>query len=364
MRFTCEHDALTAAFTTAGRAVNPRSHISALAGIHLNLHSDTLTVTGSDLDLTIVTDTAVKSETSGGACILPARLTTELFRTFNPGTVTIDIDGPTATVTAGRSVSTIRTLSGDEYPHLDILDMTDSIQLPAPELHAALKQVTPYVSSEETRPILQGVLMSTEPDGLRLVATDSYRLAVCDLPGINLPDTGQAALIPGRALTELARIIGAATHITIRLTDRAAGFQVGATTIMTRLIEGAYPPYLALIPDHQPNRSTINREAFMSAVRRAAVLARHPALIRLTFDSDTVTVASATADIGDTTETVDAVNTGDSLTIGFNATYLLDGFESAGGDTVTIDTIYPLKSATIRSAGHGDFLYLLMPVRI
>ncbi|HRE01571.1 MAG TPA: DNA polymerase III subunit beta, partial [Ilumatobacteraceae bacterium] len=136
-----------------------------------------------------------------------------------------------------------------------------AVTLPTEQVGEALRQVVRAASTDEARPVLTGVLLAAEADGLRMVATDSYRLAVRDLPGASVLGTDQKVLVPGRALNELARLVGNAPELTLRLGEREATFEVGAVRLTTRLIEGEFPNYRQLIPASYPNKLTVSREA-------------------------------------------------------------------------------------------------------
>jgi DNA polymerase-3 subunit beta len=224
--------------------------------------------------------------------------------------------------------------------------------------------VVPAASSDDARPILTGVLMAAEPEGLRLVATDSYRLAVRDLPGTTVLAEGQHVLVPSRALAELGRVLGPSDTLTLRLGERDASFEVGGTRLTTVLIEGEFPNYRGLIPTSQPNRLTVGREALLEAVRRVKLLAREATPVRLAMSAEGLELVAVTQDVGQAHESLDAKYEGAELTVAFNPEYLLQGVEVTPGDEVTLETVDALKPALVKSAEHPEFLYLLMPVRV
>ena len=161
-----------------------------------------------------------------------------------PGAVAVDIDEEEARITSGRAEFTIRILPAEEYPRLPE-PTGDPLTISAGNLASALKQVVTAASSDDARPILTGVFLAAEDGGLRLVATDSYRLAVRDLPGAAVLSEGQQVLVPSRALSELARVLAGAENVELRLGERDASFQVGTIRLTTRLIEGEFPNYAA-----------------------------------------------------------------------------------------------------------------------
>jgi DNA polymerase-3 subunit beta len=219
-------------------------------------------------------------------------------------------------------------------------------------------------SSDEGRPILTGVLLTAEETGLRLVATDSYRLAVRDLPGVTVLRAGQKVLVPSKALQELGRVLDASEPVTLHLGDHDATFEAGGVRLATRLIEGEFPNYRQLIPSHYPNRLTVGRDAFLDAVRRVKLLARDASPVRLAMSGDGLELSAVSQDVGQATESLDAKYEGSEMTVAFNPEYLAAGVDAAAGDEVSLETLDALKPAVLRSVEHTDFLYLLMPVRV
>lgn len=364
MKFRCERDLLVEALASAGRAAAGRgTSLPVLAGVRLELTGDRLRMTGTDLELTISVEVEVSGD-GDGVVILPGRLASDIVRALPAGAVELEVADDQARISAGRSDFSLRVLPVDEFPRL--AEATgDPVTLASDELEAALSQVVRAASSDDARPILTGVLLVAEGDGLRLVATDSYRLAIRDLPGTSVLAEGQQVLVPSRALQELARALGGpADSLTVRLGEREASFEVGGTRLTTVLIEGEFPPYERLIPQAQPNRLTVGREALLEAVRRVKLLAREATPVRLSMSDGGLELVAVTQDVGQAHESLDAKFEGTELTVAFNPEYLVQGIEVAPGDEVTIETVDALKPAILRVPEHPEFLYLLMPVRV
>jgi DNA polymerase-3 subunit beta len=362
VKFRCERDVLVDALGTVGRAVSARGGSPVLSGLRFVLTGDQLVLTGSDLDLTISASLVVAGAEDGSA-VIPAKLVADIVRSLEPGAVTIEASGDESHVSGGRSQFTVHLYPVDEFPQLP-LPGGESVTLDAAELAEGLRQVVPAASGDDSRPILTGVLLAAEAGGLRLVATDSYRLAVRDLPGTSVLDEGQHVLIPSRALTELTRVLASAESVTLLLGEHDASFSVGDVTLTTRLIEGEFPNYRGLIPTAQPNRLLVGRSALIDAVRRVRLMAREATPVRLTLGTDSLELLALTQDVGQASESVDAKYEGAELTVAFNPEYLLDGLEVTPGDEVSLETVDALKPALLRSNESQDFLYLLMPVRV
>ena len=366
MKLRCERDVLAEALATAGRAVASRGALPVLSGVRLELAGDRLTITGSDLELTITVELTVAG-LADGVAVVPSRLVNDIVKALEPGAVELETGDDEARIASGRSEFSLRTLPADEFPRVAAVE-GDEVRFEADALVGALRQVLPAASGDDNRPILTGVLLAAEEGGLRLVATDSYRLAVRDLPGVSVLSSGGHVLVPSRALAELSRSLGDGGELTLRLGERDASFasrsDTGGIVLTTRLIEGDYPNYQGLIPQNQPNRLTVAREPLMEALRRVKLLARDATPVRLLISADGLELKAVTQDVGEGSESLDATYEGEDLTVAFNPDYLLAGVEAASGEEITLSTMDSLKPAVVRTPASDDYLYLLMPVRV
>ena len=364
MKFRCERDVLVEALSTSGRAISTRSAtIPALAGINFEARKDELRLTGTDLDLMIQITIPVVVISEGSA-VIPARLITDIVRALPSGAVTIDAEGDEAQVTAGRSQFAVRTLNTEEFPSIPTIQHF-SASLSAPELVDALRQVVRAASADDARPVLTGVHMSAEETGLRLVATDSYRLAIRDIPGAEIMKSDQSVLVPSRALSELSRVLPSMGDVQVALEEREITFAVDNIHLSSRLIEGQFPDYRPLIPSSYPNRLSVDRDALLEAVRRVKLLVRDATTpVRMALQPDGVELTVVSQEVGQATEDVEAKYEGEEITVAFNPAYLIDGLEAVPQGDVLIETIDALKAATLKSSSREEFLYLIMPVRV
>lgn len=363
MKFRCEREALAEALSTASRAVAGRAApLPVLSGLRLELKGNELTVTGTDLDLTIQLSIEVGGDVDGGI-VVPAKLAADIVRSLGTGAVEVAVEGDDVAISNSRSRFTLRPMSFDDYPKV-AAPVDQSVTLPAAAFGEALNQVNRATSTDENRPTLTGVMMVAEGDGLRMVATDTYRLAVRDLAGHQVLSADQRVIVPAKALRELQRLVGGADEVTMRLGERHAMFEVGSLRMTTRLIEGEFPSYRHLVPESHPNTLTVERDALLDAIRRVKILAKDSTPIRIEMGGDTLRVKAITQDVGNATEELDCSYSGDELVMAFNPEYLVAGIEACAGDSVTLSTSVPLKPAVLRGVGSSEYLYLLMPVRV
>ena len=383
MKFRCERDSLVEVLTTAGRAVSSRTSTSmALGGVRVESMGNHLGVVGTDLDLTVHASTEAIG-IADGVCVAPAKLLADIVRSLEPGAVTIESEGDKIEIGAARSRFSLRTFPVDDFPSLPEPPQAATF-LPATSLASALRQVVRAASSDDARPLLTGVLIAAEGSGIRLVATDSYRLAMRDIDGSDALSDGSQILVPARALAELQKLSAlgitakedvssaarggensATPTIGLSIGDHDVTFTAGEVKVSTRLLDGSYPDYRQLIPAEYPNRLHVGKDSLLDALRRVRLLVRdNTTPVRLSMRSGGVDLTVVSQEVGDASETVDADFDGSDLTIAFNPTYLIDGVEAVSGDEVLLETVDATKPATVRAAEETNFRYLLMPVRV
>jgi DNA polymerase III subunit beta len=362
VKFRCERDTLADAVATAQRTVASRSGaLPVLQDLRVTATDDGLELIGSDLEITNRVRVPAEVEESGVAVV--PKLLGEIVRRLEPGPVTVSVTGDEAVITAGRFSTSLRLKPAEDYPRLTPPD-GDGVRVDAAAFAAALKQVVRAASKDDLRPILTGVLLTAHGGGLRLVATDSYRLAVRDLAGVSMLEEGQRVLVAAKGLAEVQRLAGDG-EIEVVLRERDVVFRTSRAEVTARLIEGDFPNYEQLIPSGYPNRLTVSREHLLDALDRVQIVGqnRDNAAVRLAMSAEGLELSMSAQDVGNAQETLDAKFEGGELTAAFNPLFLREGAEALDSSEVALETVDPLKPATLRSADGGDFLYLLMPVR-
>jgi DNA polymerase-3 subunit beta len=373
VKFRSERDVLVDALATAGRGVGGRGASAAvLSGLLLVCEGNRLVATGTDLDLTIRVELEVIGLEDGSA-VVPARLVADIVRSLEPGAVTVEgaAEGTEERIeiSAARSRFGLRTYPVVEFPAIAGPE-GPAIRMPGPLLAEGLRQVVRAASSDDARPLLTGVLLTHQDGAVRLVATDSYRLALRDLIGTTGLPEGSDVLVPARALGELQRLpLGAGEDgpaaVEVTTGPHEIAFTAGSVRISTRLLDGSYPDYRQLIPPDYPNRLHVGKENLVAVLRRVRLLVRdNTTPVRLSMRPGGVDLTVVSQEIGEASETVDGDFTGEDLVIAFNPSYLIDGVEAVVGDEVLVETADPTRPATVRGAENDDYRYLLMPVRV
>lgn len=359
MRIRAERDDLASVLGRAARVVGTRSPMPILQGVLCEVTGNTLRVTGTDLDMTVRTSLEVEA-IDEGSTVIQARYATGAVPKLPAGAVTVEATEGHVEISGGGPKFRFRELPVEDFPKVADPDFSDSVKVDGKLLADAIAQVGVAASTDDARPILTGISFEHRPEGLRMVATDSYRLAVKDIPAVTAPISG---LIPVRALGEIDKTIGAES-IDVAIGAREAAFRSERGTLSVRLIEGTFPQYEGLIPASTPNRLVVDRDALLEAIDRASLVAEDHIPVRLKLQSGGLEVSVTRQDVGGETEYVEAKYEGEEMTIAFNSRYLNDGVKAIRGDHVQLDVVDPLKPGLLRASGDSDFLYLLMPVRL
>ena len=362
MKLRCDRDVLAEALQTAQRGVSTRPGIPALTGVLLSVGNEGLTLTTTDLEVT--TEVRVPVEASEeGVALVPARLVADMVKSLPPDTVEISTDGAQARVVCRSFEGTLRLLPAEDFPALREPQGT-RVTVGAAQFAEAVGQVARAASRDEARPVLTGILVEANREGLIMAATDSYRLAVRELSATG---EGEAtALVPERALSEAGRAAAGEEkgEVEIILGEAQAAFRAGSLRLTSRLIEEQFPNYRQLMPEPGENRLAAGRQELLEAVRRVGLLARESSPVRLELNALGVRLTSSSPDLGGAVEAVEAGYQGEDLTVAFNPHYLGDGLAGVTADRVQVEFRDGLKPAVIRGEGSEAFTYLVMPVRL
>jgi len=362
LRATCTRDELAGALGVVARGLSSRGAVQVLSGILLQADGETLTLASTDMEISL--RASVAGNVSGdGAVVVPGRLLTDLVRLLPAESVTLsheEGDG-VLTVTSGSHASRLNVYSAEDFPRLPPLDVALHT-IAAPALLETIEKVARAASRDESRPVLTGILVRFEGDRLIMAATDSYRLAVKET---ELETSGAEldAIIPARALQELARLASAAGEVQLGVHENHVIFSAGAVWLTSRRIDGQFPNYKQLLPETFEAEITTPRAPLLDVIRRAAVMAQRNAPLRLRFAEGELTVSAQTQDVGEAQESLQIDYAGEPLEIGFNPDFLREGLEAVTGATVQLKLINPLRPGLIVSPDES-FWYLIMPIRL
>lgn len=364
MRLTSQKDDLATALTVAGRVASAKSTIQVLSHVLVTAEEGRCEVAATDMEMSLRVPLAATVE-EPGSVVLP-RLAGDIVRTMAPGAVTIDHranEGVVGLSGSGSSFS-LNCLQSADFPELPA-DEGEGISVPAGILVDAIDRVARAASRDETRPVLTGVHVRIAADGLTMVATDSYRLAVASSPLENPPADPREAIIPARALSEVSRLVGVAKvdEVTIVLSESRALIRIGDIRLSSRIIDGQFPDHRQLVPDTFEHDVTFDRAELIAVLGRIAVLAQRNTPVRLAFSEGEVTISAVSDQVGEGHESIPVAFRGDPLEMGFNVEFLRAGSESVRGDEVRLGLISPLRPGLLRGAS-DDFRYLLMPIRL
>ncbi len=367
MKLSTGRDSLFSQLQTVQRAASTRSAIQALSGVQITASSAGIELRATDMEigLRVPLDGEVARD---GAAVLPARLLVDVVRALPGSSVTLELRPAEQDVElkGGNATFHIRTLRLEDFPPFPEAEEAARVQVPAGAFVDTIAKVQRSASRDETRPVLTGIFVSASGDELRMVATDSYRLAVKETKLESPLEGALEANVPARALAELTRIVGAAEADALAVSVRTNQviFEVGGTVLSSRLIDGQFPNYRQLLPDAYEHELRLAAGEVGDVVRRISLLAQKNAPLRLAFTEGEATVSARTPDIGEASETIPVPFSGEPLEIGFNPDFLRDGLESMDGEDVLLKLISPLRPGLLASADDSGFQYLLMPIRL
>lgn len=369
MKLRADRAQFADAVSWATRTVAGRVTLPALSGVLLDAQDGKLTCRATDLEVAAEITIPVSIDRPGRA-LLPGRLLAQLVARFPQAPVEIDGEPDRVEITCGRATFHVRGMQVEDFPSLAVpAEDASSGVLPADAFARLVSQVARAASTDEGRPVLTGVQLQAEGGLLTAAATDSYRLAVRSLPWDQALE-GEA-LVPSRSLQEAAKAAGeVGGSLTIVLEEGQVSFLFGDRRLTTKLIEGTFPNYRALLPDAHETTVVIERAPLVEALQRVAIVAMGQANtpVSLTFADGSVELQATNQEMGDAAEALPAEIDGEGLTIAFNPTFLLAGLEATGTERIRVELRDGLKPAVLHPETDDeqtdDLTYLLMPMRV
>lgn len=366
MRFTISREKLQEGLAAVTPAVPNKTTLPVLANLLVQTTEKGIRISGTDLDIAVSTE--VTADVEGlGAITIPARKLSEIARELPPAPVKISATGDQRiTLECGRSKFKLLGLPKSEFPSFPAVQFEKAARIASGELQKLIGHTAFAASTEESRPILNGVLWELRTDLMRMVATNGHRLAKMEVP----VSGGQKSdlIIPPKALEQIRRLFPAEEELEVAQGENHLGFRSPFTSVFTRLIEGPYPGYEQVIPKDNDKYAILDKAAFTSALKRMSVVASDQThRIRLSFNAGMLKFSVSTPDLGEAQDELPIRYDGDPLDIGFNAAYLLEILRYMPTEEVRMTFRAPERASTLEPEGWSDpakYLCLLMPLRL
>jgi len=373
MKLSVLQENLSHGLTIVARAVSPRSTLPVLANILVATEDGRLRLTGTNLELGITCWIGAKVAEEG-ATTVPARTFVDLVNTLPADRVEMELTLRTQTlnVRAGAFDNNIKCIDAQEFPPMPPADLGEGILLEMQDLREMISQVAFAASSDDARPVLSGVLVEIDGAHLTLAAADGFRLSVrrADLSApVSSP---LRAIVPARALAELARISSdEQIHMLLPPGRGQVIFRGRDIELVSQLIEGAFPDYQGIIPSSHTNRTVLSTAGFLKACKAADIFAReaaHSARLKIAPGSELepgrVEVTATAAETGSNEVIVDATVDGEPIEIAFNVRFLVDVLSVINSPDVALETSGPAAPGVIKPVGRDDFLHVVMPMHL
>ena len=368
MRFTISREKLQEGLAAVTASIPAKTTLPVLANILVEATDRGIRLSGTDLDIAVSTEVAADVETPG-AITIPAKKLAEIARELPPAPVRIAASGEQRiTLDCGKAHFKILGLPRDEFPSFPAVRFNESWRIRSGDLQKLISHTSFAVSTEESRPILNGVLWELRPEQMRMVATNGHRLAKMELPIKSSGAPSSDLIVPPKALEQVRRLFPADEELEIARGENHLGFRSPFTAVFTRLIEGPYPPYDQVIPKDNSRIAVADKASLVSALKRMSVIASDQThRIRLSFNAALLRFSVQTPDLGEAQDELPVRFNGDPLDIGFNANYLLEILRYIPTDEVKMTFKAPERAATVEPEGWNDpatYLCLVMPLRL
>ena len=371
MKFTCLQDNLAKGLGIVSRAVSARSTLPVLGNILLATDQAQVRLSATNLELAVTCWIGAKIEDEGSVT-LPAKTLVDLVNTL-PGEPVSLARTQTVNLNCGRIKASIKGIDAQEFPTIPPADLDKAIQLNVEDLRAMITSVIFAAATDETRPILTGVLARLEGNRFVLAASDGFRVAERTAYLSSPVSEPVTAVIPARALAELARIIDPEQPVYMQLPPGRGQviFHNGTVELVAQLIEGAFPVYQGIIPKAYRTRTVVGTDEFRKACRSSDIIAReaaHTTRLKIKPGEELtpghVTISATAAEMGDNVADLDATIEGDAVEIAFNVKYLVDVLGVIDTPNVALETAGATSPGVIKPVGRDDYIYIVMPMHL
>jgi DNA polymerase-3 subunit beta len=366
LKFTITRERLQEGLVAVAAAVPAKTTLPVLSNVLVEATKQGLRLSGTDLDIAVSTTVAADVD-ADGAVTLPAKKLSDIVRELPSAPIRVTTAGEQrVSLECGRSKFKLLGLPREEFPSFPPVKFDKAWTAPAELVQKLVAHVAFAASTEESRPILNGVLWELRPDRMRMVATNGHRLAKMDVPASG----GSTAdlIVPPKALEQVRKLFAPEAPVEIAKSENHIGFRAGGTLVYSRLIDGPYPNYEQVIPRENDKSATADKAALTAALRRMSVVASDQThRIRMALAGGAAKFSVQTPDLGEAQDELALTYEGEPLEIGFNAQYLLEIMKYMPTDEVRMTFKAPERAATVEPVGWDDpasYLCLVMPLRL
>ena len=366
MKFTCEKTQLANALSIASRTVCQKSSIAVLEGILLQA-GDGLRLTGYNLETGITVRMDAEIERPGD-CVMPARLFFDIVRKLDSDELTLEVDDSyRVTIRGGNSHFSILASAAEDYPSLPSVDAENSIAIPENALRELISGTIFAVSDKQTRPIYTGCLFEVSPEGVNVIAIDSFRLAKRSWHPEAPFDKTMNFVVPAAALKELEKLLGdSEDEVRFSLGAKHILFTVGGATLVCRLLEGDFLDWRRIVPLNHPIVMVADVATLMASIERVGLIVseKYKSPVRCVFRENEAELRTLTT-IGTARDVCPLAGDGKGIEIGFNNRYLLDALKSVPTEEVRVEINNGLSPIVLRPCDDkADFVHMIMSVRL
>ncbi|MGY0633482.1 DNA polymerase III subunit beta [Luteimonas sp. A478] len=366
MRFSLQREVFLKPLTQVVNVVERRQTLPVLANLLAQVQDGQLSLTGTDLEVEMVARTQV-DDAEDGEVTIPARKLFEIVRALPDGSkVTVSQAGDKITVQAGRSRFSLASLSANDFPAIDEVETTERIRVPEAALKELIERTSFAMAQQDVRYYLNGLLFDLGEDRLRCVATDGHRLALCEAPLEANISSKRQIILPRKGVTELQRLLeGGDRELELELDRSHLRVKRDDVTFTSKLIDGRFPDYAAVIPIGADREVRVNREVLRAALQRAAILSNEKYRgVRVEVSPGQLKISAHNPEQEEAQEEIEAQTTVDDLAVGFNVNYLLDALGALRDEEVVLQLRDANSSALVREASSEKCRHVVMPLRL
>ena len=374
MKVSCLQENLAKGLSIVGRAVATRSTLPVLSNVLLATDQSRLKLSATNLEMGVNCWIGAKVEEEGTTTI-PARLLSDFVNSLPPEPITMELNvrSQTLSLHCARYEANIKGIDAQEFPLILTLSEDNTINLDVATLRHMIDLVAFSAATDESRPVLTGVLANLADSTLTMAAADGFRLSVARASLDQELSQPITVIIPARALQELARISAEEQEpiqMTISPNRNQVFFHMTDIDVVSQLVEGTFPDYEAIIPKASNTRTVINTTEFLKAVQIASFFSRDSNIVKLLIEasnessSGQVTISGTSAELGDNVSQLDAEVDGESTKIAFNAKYLTDVLGVIDAAQVSLETTGSSSPGVIKPVGAEDFVHVIMPMHV